>query len=111
MDIIGGFPVYILDDGSIHFVLEDIGHTDYWERDVSKIVARMYGIPRSELINLPYCQRRGRVVGDRFFYGETISQRLFKKLEKAVGRKLVLIYDDHEKRCPISVKMLTGLKP
>ena len=64
------FPVYFLrlgKDWQVVFPKDkpDIGHTDFWEETVSRIVADHYKIPRPKLVNLPYCQPRARIVGNR----------------------------------------------
>jgi hypothetical protein len=98
------FPVYILRLGDeLRIVLpediRDIGHTDFWARTVSHIVARHFGIPQSKLANLPYCQRRARVVGDRVYYGGKPDPALLQLMRNALGNdELVFVFDDHEKR-------------
>lgn len=99
----GGFPVYILDDGAVLFVFEGMGHCEFWEREVAPEVARRFGVPLGGILNLPYCQRRGRVVGGLFYCGEKLSRLELRSVEKAVGMRLRLVYDDHETRCVISV--------
>jgi len=69
----GGFPVYLLDDGSVFFAREDLGHTEFWERDVALEASRRLGVPLDGIMNLPYCQRRGRVVGGVLYCGEVLS--------------------------------------
>jgi len=102
----GGFPIYILDDESIFFLKEDISHCEFWEKFIAKIVAKKYSISKSDIINLPYCQRRARIVGNKFYCGEKISKKLFKKIQKEIGFELFYCYDDHETRCQISVSEL-----
>jgi hypothetical protein len=94
----GGFPIYILDDDSIVYTIEDISHCDYWEKTVSRIVAEKYGISQKDISNLPYCIRRARVVNNNLYCGEKISQKLLKKIEKTLKIKLKLVYDEHEAR-------------
>lgn len=98
MNIDGGFPIYILDDDSIVYTMEDKNHCDYWEDTVSKIVADKYKISHKDIINLPYCIRRARVVGENLYCGEKISQKLLKKIQKTLDMKLKLVYDEHETR-------------
>ncbi len=98
------FPIYILKlGGEIKFVFpedrKDIGHTDFWEEKVAKIVAVHHKIPLNKLIDLPYCQRRARVVGTKVYYGERPDPALLKAIRLALGDdRLVFAYDDHEKR-------------
>ena len=103
------FPIYLLE-----FVGElvvcfpedrsDIGHTEFWEKTASGLVAEHYKIPQYLLVNLPYCQRRARVVGNRVFYGEKPDAKLFRLIQKALGNsKLVFVYDEHEKRLEYDV--------
>ncbi len=96
------YPVYFLqlgDELRIVFSQEDIGHSDFWEQTVSYIVAQHYGIPQKRLANLPYCQRRGRIVGNTVYYGESPDPELLRRLREAVGNdELVFCHDDHERR-------------
>jgi hypothetical protein len=99
------FPVYLLRLGKSWQVIfpenkSDIGHTDFWEKTVSKIVAEHYHIPHTELVNLPYCQRRARVVASKIYTG---SRNLKPELQTVIlialrKRKLQFLYDEHEKR-------------
>ncbi len=98
------FPVYLLQlDDTIQVALpegkEDIGHSEFWGRTVSHIVAKHYNIPQVKLANLPYCQRRARIVDNTCYYGETPDLKLLDLIHRAVGNKgLAFVYDDHEKR-------------
>jgi hypothetical protein len=98
------YPVYLLEFGDTTHVVfpegkEEIDHTDYWETVVSHLVAKHYHIPQAKLANLPYCQRRARVVGDRCLYGENPDPTLLNQIRQAVGHdNLIFVYDDHEKR-------------
>lgn len=103
------FPIYILDDNTIIHVKRDIDHVDYWYRTVARIVAEKRGIPRRKLINLPYCQRRARVVGNRLYCGEKISKKLHRQIEKTLNMRLKPVYDEHETRCPFNVAEFKGL--
>lgn len=109
-DIEGGFPVYILDDDSIVFIKEDMDHSKFWQNQVASIVARKFSAPLSEILNLPYCQRRARIVENKLYCGERLSKKLIKKIENAVGLKLNYCYDEHETRCEISVGQFNALK-
>lgn len=98
------YPIYILNLGGKLSVVfpedqRDVGHSDFWETTASEIVAEHYGIPRRLLINLPYCQRRARIVGNVIYYGGKPTPKLLRLIRTATGnRKLVFAYDDHEKR-------------
>src|SRR5690242_14200468 len=77
----------------------DIGHTAFWEQTVAAVLARQYRTPVSRLANLPYCQRRARVVGDIVYYGERPVPELLQAVRQAVGNEaLVFYHDKHEKR-------------
>lgn len=94
-----GYPVYILDDDTILFTNQDLDHTEFWEQEVAPKIADKFSIPVARLKNLPYCQKRGRVVGDFFYCGEKISDELMKKIRETLQEDdLRLVYDDHEKR-------------
>ena len=110
MELDGGFPVYILDDDTITYILKDVTHVEYWFKVVSKIVAKKNKILRRKIINLPYCQKRARVVGNCFYCGEKITKKTFKKIEKTLKRKLKYIYDEHETRCEINLEEFNLLK-
>jgi hypothetical protein len=109
------FPVYLLKIGGEATVVfpenrEDIGHTEFWEKIVSHLVAKHYKIPQIKLANLPYCQRRARIVGEKVYYGETPSAELLDHIRQAVGnRNLTFVNDDHEKRLREDVKQFQGL--
>ena len=103
----GGLAVYILDDDTILFSRKEYGHTQYWEKIVCKIVTKKYKINKS-IINLPYCQRRARIVENKMYCGEKITNKLLKKIEKTINIKLKYVYDEHEKRCDISVTAFKG---
>jgi hypothetical protein len=105
------YPIYILDNDQIVFPPEknDIGHCEFWETTVHKIVAELYRIPARKLINLPYCQRRARIYNSKVYYGETFKQSLLLKIKKAVGEKLEFAYDEHEARLEYDVLLLNNL--
>lgn len=109
-NIDGGFPIYILDDDSIFFIKKDMSHVEFWEETVSKIVAKKYLISSSDIINLPYCQRRARIVDNKLYCGEKLSKKLIKKIEQEVGFKLNYIFDEHETRCKINVSEFVALR-
>jgi len=102
-DVAGGFPIYILDDDTLVIVVADMSHCEFWESTVAAIVASELAIPLPAILNLPYCQRRARIVGNRLYCGEHVSPTLLTSIQAATGRKLRLVYDEHETRCPISV--------
>ena len=99
----GGFPLYILDDDTLIIVVSDTSHCDFWESTVAAVVAEKHELPLPAILNLPYCQRRARIVGNRLYCGEEVSPALLRSIEAATGRTLKLIYDEHETRCLISV--------
>jgi len=105
----GGFPLYILDDDTLVVVVSDMSHCDFWESTVAAIVAETHGLRLSALLNLPYCQRRARIVGNSLYCGEEVSPALLQSIEAATGRTLKLIYDEHETRCPVSVAEFASL--
>ncbi len=106
----GGFPIYILDDDSIEYLQEDCDHSRFWSETVSKKVSQNTGIPLRILIDMPYCQRRARVVGSRLYYGEKMSAFLFNKIKNILKMDLVLVHDEHEARCEISLMQFNGMK-
>lgn len=105
----GGFPIYILDDDTVLFSKEGWDHPTYWENIVSKAVAEKHKIDRSKIVNLPYSQKRARVVENNFYCGEEISKKLFNKIQKLLKLKLNLVYDEHETRCPYELAEFKGL--
>lgn len=107
----GGFPVYVLDDDTIVFSKKNINHDIFWRKRVSKIVAKKYKINNNDLHNLPYCQKRARIIDNIIYCGEKLSKRVIKKLEDIVGTELKLIYDEHETRCEISVSQFKSNIP
>ena len=109
MDIDGGFPIYILDDDSVFFLKKDIGHVKFWEKVVSKILEKKYSISAKEIINLPYCQRRARIVGNILYCGEKLSKKIIRKIEKEVNIKLIYKYEEHETRCKFEISKLKNI--
>ncbi len=109
------YPIYILDlDSTIQIVFpdnrEDLPHPDFWEQTVCHLVARHFGIPSRRLANLPYCQRRARIVGNKVYYGETHDPDLLRLIREALANsELVFCYDDHEKRLGGDVRQLERL--
>jgi hypothetical protein len=103
------FPIYLLELGDGFVVcypedLTDIDHSEFWETTASRLVAEHFGIPQRLLANLPYCQRRARVVGKKVFYGEKPEAKLLHLIRKALGNKdLLFVHDDHEKRLEYDV--------
>ena len=110
------YPIYLLNlGGKLRVVLPeprtDVGHTEFWESTVSQIVADHYGIPQRLLLNLPYCQRRARIVGDTVYYGGKPTPKLLRRIRKAIGnRTLVFAHDDHEKRLKHDVSAFRRLR-
>lgn len=105
----GGFPVYILDDNSILYEVSSKTHPEFWEATVAQVVSDKFHVSKSAIANLPYCQRRGRVVGSTFYCGEKIGKKLFNKISKAVGIRFTLRFDEHETRCPLELAEFRGL--
>jgi len=102
----GGFPIYVLDDESVFFIKEDLDHPSYWESFVAKEFAKKYKVNFHNIKNLPYSQKRARIVGNKLYCGEKLSKKLIKKIEKSVGFSLKYIYDEHETRSEIEVCQL-----
>lgn len=114
------FPIYILDlSGEDRIVLpenrEDLSHSEFWESVAAGIVAEHYRLPARRLKNLPYCQRRARMVLSRnkppvIYYGEQQNDELLAAIAAAVDLPdLVWRYDDHEKRLEYDVSKLRQL--
>jgi hypothetical protein len=102
------FPIYLLELADVVVCYpedrRDIDHSEFWETTASRLVAEHYKIPQRLLANLPYCQRRARVVGNRVFYGEKPDAKLLRLIRKALGNgKLVFVHDEHEKRLEYDV--------
>lgn len=107
------FPVYILDlSGNDRVVFpedqRDLNHSDFWTSIVAKIVADHFRFPVKRLLNLPYCQRRARIVvrDDEAFayYGERQTKKLLKLITKSVGLlELQWRFDEHEQRLDFDV--------
>lgn len=108
------FPIYILRLGKRNQIVfpadrADIGHTDFWESVVAPLVAKHYGISSRDLVNLPYCQRRARIVDHTIFYGEEQTPALLAAIRKVLGDDtLEFAYDEHEKRLQHDVAAFTA---
>ena len=106
------FTLYILDDDSIVFTKEDLNHVDFWNQKVAKNVSEMYKIPVHRLLNIPYCQRRARIVGNNLFCGEELSLDLVNKIKTVLNKKVLkVVYDQHETVLAYDVMILNSLKP
>jgi hypothetical protein len=106
------YPIYILDDDSIVFTKEDLNHVDFWNQKVAKNVSELYNIPVHRLLNIPYCQRRARIVGNNLFCGEELSVELVNKIKTVLNKKVLkVVYDQHETVLAYDVMILNSLKP
>lgn len=107
------FPIYILDLSGADYVAYpddrlDVPHSDFWKSTVAAIVAAHFQLPVKRLLNLPYCQRRVRiVVRDEeavAYYGERQSKKLLRLIAKSVGLpELEWRSDEHEQRLEFDV--------
>ena len=105
------YPLYILDDDTIVFTKEDLNHVDFWNDQVAKKVSELYNLPVHRLLNIPYCQRRARVVGNNLFCGEKLSLDLVNKIKTILNKKVLkVVYDQHETVLPYDVMVLNTLK-
>jgi hypothetical protein len=85
---------------------EDLDHPDFWEQTVCHLVARHFGIRPRRLANLPYCQRRARIVGDKAYYGETYDPELLGLVRETLQNlNLFFVYDVHEKRLREDIRL------
>lgn len=106
------YPLYILDDDTIIFTKEDLNHVDFWSDQVAKNVSEMYKVPVHRLLNIPYCQRRARIVGNKLFCGEELSLDLVNKIKTVLNKKVLkVVYDQHETIIPYDVMIFNNLKP
>jgi hypothetical protein len=110
------FPLYLLklgDDWKVVFPEDraDIPHPDFWEQTVSHIVARHYRIPQKRLANLPYCQRRARVVGNKVYMGARCPDpKLVTLVRESLGNEgLTFAFDEHERRLREDVRQFKRL--
>jgi hypothetical protein len=72
----------------------------------------MYRIPVHRLLNIPYCQRRARIVGNILFCGEELSLDLVNKIKTVLNKKVLkVVYDQHETVLKYDVMILKSLKP
>lgn len=105
------YPVYIIDDGKIFLKKEShLSHVDFWEKEVAIYVAKKFKIPLKQIINLPYCQKRGRLVNDNFYFGEKETRGIKKEIKKIVGKKIDIVYDEHEKMSLYDRAVFNALK-
>ena len=105
------YPIYILDDDSIVFTKKDINHVDFWIDQVANKVSEMYKIPVHRLLNIPYCQRRARVVGNNLYCDEELSLDLVNNIKTVLNKKVLkVVYDQHETVLPYDLMILNNLK-
>lgn len=102
-------PIYLLDDGSIVFTEEDLNHVEFWEQTVAAIVAKKHRISTKSILNLPYCQKRARVVKNTLYCGEEIDLETVYKIVLLLNRELTLKYDVHESRLPYDVSQFRAI--
>jgi hypothetical protein len=77
-----------------------------------KKFSEMYRIPVHRLLNIPYCQRRARVVGNNLFCGEELSLDLVNKIKTVLNKKVLkVVYDQHETTLAYDVMIINNLKP
>ena len=109
------FPIYLLKLGDETRVVfpddrSDLGHTDFWEETISHLVAAFFHLPQAKLRDLPYCQRRARIVEAKVYYGETPDPILLKFIRQALANdNLDFYHDDHEKRLREDVRQFRKL--
>jgi hypothetical protein len=104
------YPIYILENLIVFPEgKKDVGHCEFWESTVHKMVAEHYHISAKRLFNLPYSQRRARICNGKVYYGEEFKKILLKKIIKAVGEKLEFAYDDHERRLAYDMRAFQRL--
>ena len=113
------FPIYILDLSGIDRVVfpgdqRDLNHSDFWTSVAAKIVADHFRLPVKRLLNLPYCQRRARIVvrddEAAVYFGERHTKKLLKLISKSVGlTELEWRFDEHEQRLEFDVAKFNQL--
>jgi hypothetical protein len=110
------YPIYILDLDKTTIVFpadkEDLDHCEFWEKVVYKQVADHYHVdPSKRLKNLPYCQRRARIVGSRIYYGEKdCNNELLQLIRQTLGDDtLVFYFDQPHKRLREDVRRFQGI--
>ncbi len=77
-----------------------------------KKVSELYNIPVHRLLNIPYCQRWARIVGNNLFCGEELSIDLANKIKSVLNKKVLkVVYDQHETTLAYDVMIINNLKP
>lgn len=100
------FPIYILDNDTICISEIDIPHPEFWKKEIAK----KYSTPLAIAREIPYCQRRGRIVNDKLYCGERLNNKLLNKIRQMTNQKLELIYDEHETRTEYDVSIMKSYK-
>ncbi len=104
------FPIYILKLEKFHVIFpqgkRNLSHPEFWENTVHKIVSAYFKIPAKKLFNLPYSQRRARIVNSKIYYGEKdCNEELLQLIRQTLNDDtLYFVYDDHEKRLKEDVR-------
>jgi hypothetical protein len=85
-----------------------MNHSDFWSSTVAPMVAEHFQLPVKRLLNLPYCQRRARIVereaGIVVYYGEKQSKSLLKLISRTVKlSNRIWQFDEHEQRLDYDV--------
>lgn len=93
------YPFYVIKRKSKWSVVasplnRDITHPCLWKILVARMVAVENGVGYREIIELPYCQHRGRIVGNRIYIGTVPEEITALLCRKFIG--FAVIYDEHE---------------
>ena len=81
------------------------------KRPSPSLVADFFHVPQAVLRDMPYCQRRARIVGNTVYYGEESDPVLLESICRAVGDdRLVFVHDDHEKRLRDDVRRFSAVQ-
>lgn len=116
------YPVYLIKRNSGKWEVitsplnKDIKHTTLWELIVARIVAKDNDLEYADIKNLPYCQKRARVVKVidgycgkiKVYCGEKLTKEQMFVMKKSIG-ECVYIHDEHECTSQYDVEVFNNL--
>jgi hypothetical protein len=105
------YPFYIIkvrNEWIVVSLKRDIKHTTLWEILVAKMVADFNKLKYENIKNLPYCQVRGRVVDDKIYIGDDLTDGQKKAIKDSVG-DFEFVYDEHEKMTDYDVEIFRNI--
>jgi len=103
------YPFYVIkinNEWKVSCIKRDITHPTLW-KFVSRVVAINEHLNYDDIVNLPYCQHRGRVVDNKVYIGNIPDD--IRKILICYFDNFELIYDEHENMIKEDVDLFNQL--